>query len=78
MNPAMMDMREVATRLSVSICTVERLVASGELRAVRVRRAVRVTAEALDAYIPGLLCHSQTAGQAWVKNIERQVSNVSS
>jgi excisionase family DNA binding protein len=58
MNPAMMDMREVATRLSVSIRTVERVVASGELRAVRVRRAVRVTAQALDAYISGLPCQS--------------------
>jgi hypothetical protein len=29
MNPAMMDMREVATRLSVSIRAVQRLVASG-------------------------------------------------
>ena len=58
MNPAMMDMREVATRLSVSIRTVERLIASGELRAVRVRRSARVTPEALDAYISGLPCKS--------------------
>jgi excisionase family DNA binding protein len=61
MNPAMMDMREVATRLSVSIRTVERLIASGELRAVRVRRSVRVTPEALDAYISGLPCQSANA-----------------
>jgi excisionase family DNA binding protein len=58
MNPAMMDMREVATRLSVSIRTAERLIASGELRAVRVRRSVRVTPEALDAYISSLPCQS--------------------
>jgi len=60
-NPAMMDLREVATRLSVSIRTVERLIASGELRAVRVRRSVRVTPEGLDAYISGLPCQSANA-----------------
>jgi excisionase family DNA binding protein len=52
---------EVATRLSVSIRTVERLVASGELRGVRVRRSVRVTPEALDAYISSLPCQSANA-----------------
>jgi len=56
-----MDMREVATRLSVSIRTGERVVVSGELRAVRVRRSVRVTPEALHAYISGLPCQSANA-----------------
>ena len=46
---------------SVSIRTIEHLIASGELRAVRVRRSVRVTPEALDAYISGLPCQSANA-----------------
>src|SRR5437879_13148353 len=52
--PALLPIRAVAHRLSVSASTVERLIASGELEAVRVRRSIRVTPAALDAYISAL------------------------
>jgi len=38
--PALLAIRAVAHRLSVSASTVERLIASGELEAVRVRRSI--------------------------------------
>jgi excisionase family DNA binding protein len=47
--PALLAIRAVAHRLSVSASTVERLIASGELEAVRVRRSIRATPVALDA-----------------------------
>jgi len=98
MNPAMMDMREVATRLSVSIRTVERLIASGELRAVpgaslcprdargarrvyfRPAMPIRKRADRFQVRVSlggsarGAWSErgSQTAGQAWVKNIDRK------
>ena len=58
--PALLDIRAVAHRLSVSASTVERLIASGELEGVRVRRSIRVTPAALDAYISALKpCQSE-------------------
>jgi excisionase family DNA binding protein len=47
----LLTMRHVAQRLNVSYRTVERLVASGELPATRVRHLVRIDPRDLRAYI---------------------------
>lgn len=52
MPPAAHTTAEVADALRVSVATVRRLIARGELRCVRVGvRCVRVTPEALSAYL---------------------------
>lgn len=50
----LLDYRSVADGLSVSVRTVERLVAAGQLRTVRVGGASRVPVADLDAYIENL------------------------
>jgi len=44
-------MKNVAEMLSVSLSTVRRLVDSGELRTLKVRRSVRIPEESLKAYV---------------------------
>jgi excisionase family DNA binding protein len=44
---------QVAERLGISLATVERMVARGELRELRVGRAVRISAPELRRYIAG-------------------------
>lgn len=44
---------QVGERLGVSLATVERLVARGELSELRVGRAVRITAPELRRYLAG-------------------------
>lgn len=46
-----LTVKEVAHTLAVSDQTVRRLIDSGELPAFRIRGVVRVTAEALDAFV---------------------------
>ena len=45
---------EAAERLGVSIRTVERLVATGRLRQVRIERLARFRVSDLEAYVDGL------------------------
>lgn len=47
----LLTVAEVATYLQVSIRTVRRLIASGELEVVRIGRAVRVSEEALNTLL---------------------------
>jgi putative molybdopterin biosynthesis protein len=47
----MLTLEEVANELRVSVQTVRRLINSGQLKAVRVGRQLRVSREALDDYI---------------------------
>ena len=51
--PALLTVREVAEALRVRPVTVYRLVARGEMPAVRVSNAIRVRPEDLEAYIRG-------------------------
>ena len=46
--------REVAQELSISLTTTRALIASGELRSVKIGRARRISAEALDEYVSRL------------------------
>ncbi|MBT7096686.1 helix-turn-helix domain-containing protein [Candidatus Poribacteria bacterium] len=55
METTLYTLDEAADRLSVSYWTVRRLIAGGELRAVRVsKRGVRVDSRDLAAYVDGL------------------------
>lgn len=47
----LLTVREVADRLRVSKMTVYRLVESGDLRAVKVARSIRVPERVLDQYL---------------------------
>lgn len=51
LGPRFLTIAEVAARLRVSNMTVYRMVHAGELRAVRVRRSMRVPIPALEAYL---------------------------
>lgn len=46
-------MREVAEILSVNERTIKNLIARGELKRLKVGRAVRITQQQLDAYLEG-------------------------
>jgi excisionase family DNA binding protein len=48
---SLLRVREVAADLAVSIRTVWRLIASGELAAVRIGRSVRITRDSLSTFI---------------------------
>lgn len=50
----LLDVHEVAARLSVSRATAENLIYTGELRSVKVRRCRRVAVEDLEGYIQQL------------------------
>lgn len=47
----LLTIRDVADRLQVSGRTIHRLVANGELKVIRIGRAVRVSEEALKAFL---------------------------
>jgi len=47
----LLTLNDVADRLQVSRRTVERLVAAGRIRIVRVGRLIRVTERELEAYV---------------------------
>ena len=47
----LLTLDQVADRLQVSRRTVERLVAAGRIRIVRIGRAIRVTERELEAYV---------------------------
>ena len=47
----LLNVAEVATYLQVSIRTVRRLIASGELEVIRIGRAVRVSEAALNTLL---------------------------
>ena len=49
--PRLLTIRDVAERLQVSPRTIHRLVASGDLTVIRISRAVRVSEEALKAFL---------------------------
>ena len=49
----LLNIRDVAERLQVSPRTIHRLVADGDLIVIRVGRAVRVSEEALKAFLTG-------------------------
>lgn len=51
--PGVLKVREVAQELRCGINQAYELVRSGELRSVRIGRAVRVTREALEAFKAG-------------------------
>lgn len=52
MNAPLLMKSEVAERLNLSKRTVERLMAEGELKAVRINsRVTRITAESVEAYL---------------------------
>lgn len=42
---------DVAGRLSVSTITIRRMIGNGQLKTVRVRRAIRISARSLDEWI---------------------------
>lgn len=48
--PENLKVRQVATELGVSVRTVYELIASGELRSIRIRGAIRVPRDWLDGY----------------------------
>lgn len=50
-NRQLLTLKQVADRLQVSMSTVNRRVASGEIPIVRLGRNIRVRPEDLDAYI---------------------------
>src|SRR5688500_2721449 len=52
--PDFLRVEEVAQRLSVSDDTVSRLIADGDLQAIRIRSRIRVPAEAYRAYVESL------------------------
>ena len=52
---------EVAERLSVSVRTIERLVATGRLPQVYVERSVRFRVKDLEAYVNNLVADSHAA-----------------
>jgi excisionase family DNA binding protein len=43
--------KDVAQRLNVSVDTIYRMIYSGDISAVRVRRALRVLADSVDAFL---------------------------
>lgn len=45
---------QIAEKLSVSVATVNRLIQSGALESVRIRRCVRVSEQAFDDFLQGL------------------------
>jgi len=49
--PRLLTTRQAAERLAISLRTLERLAASGELRAVRFGRSVRIDSADLAAFI---------------------------
>jgi excisionase family DNA binding protein len=49
--PRLLTVNEAAARLRVHHRTIRRAIRDGELRAVRVRRAVRIQEEALERYL---------------------------
>ncbi|MDR2378925.1 MAG: helix-turn-helix domain-containing protein [Bifidobacteriaceae bacterium] len=49
--PAFLTVAEVAATLRVSDMTIYRLIAGGELRALKVGRSYRIPAEALDEWL---------------------------
>lgn len=49
--PRLLTIRDVAERLQVSGRTIHRLVANGNLMVIRIGRAVRVSEEALKAFL---------------------------
>ncbi|MDR0627031.1 MAG: helix-turn-helix domain-containing protein [Bifidobacteriaceae bacterium] len=49
--PAFLTVAEVAATLRVSDMTIYRLIAGGEMRALKVGRSYRVPAEALDEWL---------------------------
>jgi len=53
--------RDAADELRVCAKTVERLVQRGELRAVRIGRAVRLTPDELERYIAAQMADSEVA-----------------
>ena len=55
--------QEVAEQLKVSCRTIERLVAMNQLRAIHVGRRLRVTEEALQAYISQEEDQQKTSGE---------------
>jgi len=46
--------KQIAEKLSVSVATVNRLIQSGALESVRIRRCVRVSEQAFDDFLQGL------------------------
>lgn len=50
----MLTVTEVAARLGLSKMTVYRLIHSGDLRAVRVRRSLRVEQDEFEMYLRGV------------------------
>ena len=51
--PRLLTIKDVAVRLQVSPRTIHRLVAAGDLSVIRIGRAVRVSEEALKAFLTG-------------------------
>jgi excisionase family DNA binding protein len=49
--PALLSAESIATELGLSVRTVRRLIETGELRAHRFGRAVRISQEDLNVYI---------------------------
>ena len=51
--PRLLTIRDVAERLQVTPRTIHRLVANGDLTVIRIGRSVRVSEEALKAFLTG-------------------------
>lgn len=51
--PRLLTIKDVAERLQVSGRTINRVVANGDLTVIRIGRAVRVSEEALKAFLTG-------------------------
>lgn len=58
----MLTAEEAAEALSLGRTTVFGLIRSGELRSVKIGRARRIPAAAIDAYVASLLDHGTRAG----------------
>ena len=65
-DPQFLTLQETASRLRVSVRTVEREIADGKLSAVRVRRRIRISLDALSAYIAVATPKCQSANDTTV------------
>ena len=59
----LLSQKEVATALSVSESTVERLRRDGSLEWLRIRGQVRITRQALDQYLTAAAASSRSAAE---------------
>lgn len=58
---ALLTVKEVAAATSLSKTTIHRLLGTGDLRSVKIGRARRVPASALDAYLDRLSVEAEVA-----------------